>query len=60
MIGLLAAYGYGGGGASGGAYWVVVVAVAAVVIAAGSWLFVRMRRRAADRTHPSEHSPQTR
>jgi len=51
MIGSLAAYGYGGGG-SGGTYWVVVIAAAAVVIAAGSWLFVRMRRRAADRTHP--------
>jgi peptidoglycan/LPS O-acetylase OafA/YrhL len=59
MIGSLAAYGYGGGG-SGGTYWVVVVVVAAVVIAAGSWQFVRMRRRAADRTDPSAHSPQPR
>ena len=59
MIGSLAAYGYGGGG-SGGTYWVVVVIVAAVVIGAGSWLFVRLRRRAADRTHPSPDSPQPR
>jgi peptidoglycan/LPS O-acetylase OafA/YrhL len=57
MIGSLAAYGYGGGG-SGGVYWMVLVVVAAVVIAAGSWSFVRMRRRAADRTDPSPHSPQ--
>ena len=56
MIGSLAAYGYGGGG-SGGTYWVVVVVVAAVVIAAGSWLFVRMRHRAADQMHPGPHSP---
>ena len=59
MIGSLAAYGYGGGG-SGGTYWVVVVVVAAVVIAAGSWLFVRMRRRGADRADPSPRSPQPR
>ena len=57
MIGWLAAYGYGGGGSSGGAYWLVVIAVAVVVIAAGSWLFVRMRRHAADRKHASPHSP---
>jgi peptidoglycan/LPS O-acetylase OafA/YrhL len=59
MIGSLAAYGYGGGG-SGGTYWVVVVVVAAVVIAAGSWLFVRTRTRAADRADPSPRSPQPR
>jgi len=59
MIGSLAAYGYGGGG-SGGTYWVVVVVAAAVVIAPGSWLFVRMRRRASDRTHPSPQPPPAR
>jgi hypothetical protein len=57
MIGSLAAYGDGGGGSGD---WVVVVVAAAVVIAAGSWLFVRMRRRASDRTDTSPRSPQPR
>jgi CO/xanthine dehydrogenase Mo-binding subunit len=59
MIGSLAAYGYGGEG-SGGTYWVVIVVAAAVAVVTGSWLFVRMRRRPSDRTHPSSQPPQAR
>jgi hypothetical protein len=42
---------YGGGGSGSGAYWVVVAVVAVLVIAAGSWLFLRTRHRAADEAH---------